>query len=251
MVAANTVTVADGQLLSSAGTILDNTSLSNGWSGHFSLYLSNTSASLTQTIVITMKRAGGTARRIARFVLAPNEQAWINNFPFELNDTLLGVTTNASTVDYMIVAGGNGSLSSYTLDANGAVKQVNTGVSGNQTISGVLTASGGLALATGVALAGAGSTNSDAAAIASGTSAVHVTGANGTVGVILPAQPGLITLLKNDDSANAILKVYPPAGAAINALTATTGGYSMAAKTCGIFWQFSSTQVYTLPLLIS
>lgn len=95
----------------------------------------------------------------------------------------------------------------------------------------------------------AGSTNADAGAVPS-NSLVTVTGADGTKGVILPALAGGQTIrIKNVTAA--ILKVYPPSGAQINALTATTGGYSQAASTFGEYIYTSATQVYTLPLVIS
>ena len=100
------------------------------------------------------------------------------------------------------------------------------------------------------AVAAAGSDNTDAAAVADGIT--HVTGANATKGVVLPVpQAGMICIIKNADAANAVLKVYPGTGAAINALTATSGALSMAAKTSALFFAISSTQWFTLPLLPS
>lgn len=97
-------------------------------------------------------------------------------------------------------------------------------------------------------VAAAGSTNADAAALSAGYNIV--TGADATKGVILPAAvAGRPVWVKN--GAAAVLKVYPPSGAAINGLTATTGAISMAANTFAIFMGDSATQVYTLPLLPS
>lgn len=103
-------------------------------------------------------------------------------------------------------------------------------------------------------VAAAGSTNADAGAITSNgpTNVILVTAADATKGAILPAATaGTIFVVKNRDSENAILKIYPPSGAQINALTATTGALSMAAKTCAVFAFTSATQVYTAPLLPS
>lgn len=103
-------------------------------------------------------------------------------------------------------------------------------------------------------VAAAGSTNADAVAITANApiNVVHVTAADATKGAILPAAAaGTIFIVKNSDAANAILKVYPPSGAAINALTATTGALSMAAKTCAVFAFHSTTQIFTAPLLPS
>ena len=112
-----------------------------------------------------------------------------------------------------------------------------------------LTASNNLAVKA-ASVAATGTDNTNAAALAGGFSLV--TAADGTKGVILPDSPaGTIIIVKNSDAANAILKVYPDAGAAINALTATTGAFSMAAKTSCIFVASSTTQWYSIPLVAS
>lgn len=79
-----------------------------------------------------------------------------------------------------------------------------------------------------------------------------VTAADGTVGVKLPATPtaGTVVFIKNDDTANAILKVYPDAAATINAI-GSNAAISMAAKTSAIFWAATTTQWFTVPLLPS
>lgn len=103
-------------------------------------------------------------------------------------------------------------------------------------------------------VAAAGSTNADAGSITANApiNVIVATGADATKGVILPAAAaGTIYVVKNIDAANAILKIYPPSGAQINALTATTGALSMAANTCAVFAFSSATQVYTAPLLPS
>lgn len=97
-------------------------------------------------------------------------------------------------------------------------------------------------------VAATGTDNTNAAAISGGFTLV--TGSDGTKGVILPNHAaGTIIIIKNQD--NAVLKVYPDSGAAINQLTATTGSYNMAARTPAIFIAQSTTQWFTLPLLAS
>ena len=97
-------------------------------------------------------------------------------------------------------------------------------------------------------VAAAGSTNADAAAITTGFNLV--TAADATKGVILPnVVNGTMIYVKN--SSASALKVYPDSGAAINALTATTGAYSMAAQTTSIFIAYGTTQWYSLPLVAS
>jgi predicted RecA/RadA family phage recombinase len=98
-------------------------------------------------------------------------------------------------------------------------------------------------------VAATGSTQGDAAAIADGFTLV--TAADGTKGVKLPAAAaGALCLVKNADAANAILKVYPDTGDAINALAANAA-LSMAAKTSAVFVAFDATTWYTIPLLPS
>lgn len=101
----------------------------------------------------------------------------------------------------------------------------------------------------GAVVAAAGSSNTDAALLIEGFQTVS--GADGTKGVILPdAQPGAMVLIKG--VTNGVLKVYPSAGAAINALTATTGAISLASGLVpAIFIMDSLTQWYTIPLLPS
>ncbi len=109
--------------------------------------------------------------------------------------------------------------------------------------------SGGPVMAVNTAVAAAGSDNTDAGLIAQG-GFTRVTGADGTKGVILfGTENGVMTVIKN--GTNAILKVYPHAGAAINGLTATTGALSMAANTSAVFFKETNTQWWTLPLLPS
>lgn len=97
-------------------------------------------------------------------------------------------------------------------------------------------------------VAATGSSNTDAAALTTGFNLV--TAADATKGVILPdSVAGTMIYVKN--SSASALKVYPDASAAINALTATTGAYSMAAQTTSIFIAYSATQWYSLPLVAS
>lgn len=110
-------------------------------------------------------------------------------------------------------------------------------------------ATGGLVLKVQSDVAAAGADNTDAGQLVGGGLTV-VTGADATKGVILPdVEIGTVVWIKN--GAAAILKVYPCAGAAINALTATTGAFSQAATTAGWFVRKSGTQWYTFPLVLS
>lgn len=118
-------TLANGVLAASAGTILAGTSLPPNLNGYCLAANFQNTAATSETVVITMQVAGGTARRVARVILATNESLQINGLQMQPDDTLLGTTTNASAVDYVIMAGSAGPLSITTLDANGAAKTSN------------------------------------------------------------------------------------------------------------------------------
>lgn len=96
-------------------------------------------------------------------------------------------------------------------------------------------------------VAAAGNAQGDATAMSADF--VLVTGADGTKGVILPAPvAGRTLMLKNNT--NAVLKVYPATGGAINAIAAN-GAMSLAALVGAVFVASSATQWWTIPLLPS
>ena len=139
---------------------------------------------------------------------------------------------------------------SLTVTGATSLQTLTTTASSSTSFSGTtVTATGNLVIAS-ATVAAAGSTNADAAAIAGGFT--FVSAADATKGVILAAPvAGTVVIIKNADAANAVLKVYPNSGASINALTATTGAYSMAAKTSMVLVAYSATQWYTVPLVAS
>jgi len=97
--------------------------------------------------------------------------------------------------------------------------------------------------------AAAGSSRSDATAMTASFN--WVTAANGTKGVILPAPTaGRIIAVKNDDTANAILKVYAPGSAQINSVAGSTA-FAMAAKTACLFIAYDTTDWFSVPLVAS
>ena len=100
-------------------------------------------------------------------------------------------------------------------------------------------------------VAAAGSAQGDATAIGSSTGHAYCTGADGTKGVKLPtAVAGKMIFVKNDDAANAILKVYPATGDNINGLSANAA-ISMAAKTAAVFVCRNADKWSTFSLLPS
>ena len=98
------------------------------------------------------------------------------------------------------------------------------------------------------AVTAAGSTISDAAALANGLNIV--TGADGTKGVILPvAVAGMQVYVKGVTAG--VLKVWPQSGGTINALSASAAISLASGATPAIFVASSATQWYTIPLLPS
>jgi len=97
--------------------------------------------------------------------------------------------------------------------------------------------------------AAAGSTRADATALTASFS--WVTAADATKGVVLPAPTaGRVIAIKNDDTANAILKVYAPGSAQINGVAGSTA-FSMAAKTACFFVAYDTTDWFSIPLVAS
>jgi hypothetical protein len=97
--------------------------------------------------------------------------------------------------------------------------------------------------------AAAGSTRADATALTASFS--WVTAADATKGVVLPAPTaGRVIAIKNDDTANAILKVYAPGSAKINSVAGSTA-FSMAAKTACFFVAYDTTDWFSIPLVAS
>lgn len=94
----------------------------------------------------------------------------------------------------------------------------------------------------------AGSVQGDAAALAEGFQTVS--GANGTLGVVLPtAVAGAIVWIKG--VTNGVLKVWPASGAAINGLGSNNAMSLASGLVPAIFIADSTTQWYTFPLLPS
>jgi hypothetical protein len=131
------LSVADGQLATSA------TALYTGIAAQVQANVTclNTSGSTTETVILTLTRGSGTARRIARAVLAPNEQLFVTGIPLASGDVIKGSTTDANTVDYVVATTQTDiAFKVWTLDTSGAQKQVASGVSGNQAVAGRLAA---------------------------------------------------------------------------------------------------------------
>lgn len=110
-------TLADGQVAATATAVL-----SAGTPGPVTAIFANTGV-VAQSLIVTLKRGTGTARRLAKVLLAADEQMVIANLPLNADDTLYAQATDASVVDYLVVgAPPVAPLSIYSLDANGALK---------------------------------------------------------------------------------------------------------------------------------
>lgn len=97
--------------------------------------------------------------------------------------------------------------------------------------------------------AAAGSTRADATALTASFN--WVTAADATKGVVLPAPTaGRVIAIKNDDTANAVLKVYAPGSAQINGVAGSTA-FSMAAKTACFYVAYDTTDWFSIPLVAS
>lgn len=102
MAAPNNV-LSDGQLGATAATLLSGANAPA--SGLVDVLLNNTGTT-EETVLLTLQVRGGTARRVVRVVLNENQAAHIRRVPVGFEDTLLAVTTTASTVDYVVTISG-------------------------------------------------------------------------------------------------------------------------------------------------
>lgn len=89
----------------------------------------------------------------------------------------------------------------------------------------------------------AGSTNADATQLSGAINRVTTTAASTGVRLMLPEVGSSVVVVNS--GANALL-VYPGTGAQINALTATTGGFSVAAGGRAMFVGTSSANWFAL-----
>lgn len=143
---------------------------------------------------------------------------------------------------------GRVALQPYDVDVEHNVSVAGTlAVTGATIFTGPVTKTGGERVKV-TAVTAAGSAQGDAAALSEGLNVV--TGADGTKGVILPtAEAGMIVYIKGDTAG--VLKVYPAAGAAINAVSANGAMSFASGKIPAILIASTATQWYTFPLVPS
>ena len=76
-----------------------------------------------ETLILTLSRNGATAVRVKRIVLDPNEEFKLGGFALNASDSLLAVTTNAASVDYLIsIADDTAPYTEETYDDSGRLK---------------------------------------------------------------------------------------------------------------------------------
>lgn len=95
--------LADGQLPTSAGDLYTAPADTTVYIKRLSFFNDNASE---QTIILWVQRAGGTARKWRRYVLAQNESAEVleasDTIHLSAGDKLRAQTTTAGAVDYII-----------------------------------------------------------------------------------------------------------------------------------------------------
>jgi hypothetical protein len=168
---------------------------------------------------------------------SPKFSVYNSDKPVYLSD---GVNPNGGLTDQGQPVYTRGTVMAGSISSLGTFAAVTTITAGT----------GGFIMPVNPTVAATGTTNANAASI-TGYGLTLVSGADDAVGVILPtAVPGGIIYIKSTVAAK-VLKIYPAAGAQINALTVTTGNYNTAAAGVTILVASSATQWYTFPLAAS
>jgi hypothetical protein len=158
----------------------------------------NISASVTQTLIVSFTIAGGTEYAFQHATLAPHEQLIIQGLPMGASDILSAVTTTASVVNYTVF-NGFGPYQVMCLDINGAIKQVNSGNSGNLAVGGSILSSsptGGVGYT-----AGAGGTVTQTTSRTTSVTINDVTGAITLVSAAGSATPFTMTVTNSSVAA--------------------------------------------------
>ena len=116
------LTLADGQVGTSAAEITAGPSDNGGW---VNVFFSNTGTA-EETLTLTLTRgSGGTARRLKRITLKEGEQCDIIGLPLNRDDSLKASTTTASVVDYGVSVAPEGTPFRFEIqDADGVRKNI-------------------------------------------------------------------------------------------------------------------------------
>jgi hypothetical protein len=113
------LTIGDGQVAITATQI---TAGSGDRAQRLDIKFCNT-GDQEETLILTISRNGGTARRLKRVVLAANEEFKLGGLALNKTDSLLGVTTTASSIDYVVsIAAPTAAYTEETFDDSGRPK---------------------------------------------------------------------------------------------------------------------------------
>lgn len=114
------LTIADGSVAATATQI---TAGSGNHARRLNVKFCNVGG-LEETLLLTVSRNGGAARRLKRVVLAANEEFKLGGLPLNQSDSLLAATTNAASVDYVVsIAALDAPYTEETYDDSGRPKQ--------------------------------------------------------------------------------------------------------------------------------
>ena len=138
----NTRVITNGQAATTGTTILTPDQITNSGGIVDIKLFNNNAAAQTVTLTVAPGVNSTVTTNVGRWVLNQYERVRLSNIQFGAGDTVILTTTTASALDYTVSQGSGGPELEQVFDANGALKQVNRGVSGNQTVSGTLTAAG-------------------------------------------------------------------------------------------------------------
>jgi hypothetical protein len=168
---------------------------------------------------------------LGRTVVDTNSIQTLTNKTFSTNTTITAPTVANATITGGTIA--NATITNGTATGSTLV---------NCTINTATT------YVTVASLAATGGNIATANAIVSASGAfIRATGADGSKGIQLPvAVAGARYIVKNSESAAAVLKVYPQINSQINEIGANTA-LSMAANTSCEFYAFNSTFWYSVP----
>lgn len=147
-----------------------------------------------------------------------------------------------------VVAGTAAASQPLVLDSSKGIATITSATITTMTGNTVGLHTGTWRMTRGAAVAGAGTVQGDAAALIEGFQVI--TGANGTVGWILPtAVAGMIVAIKGTTAG--VAKIWPATGAQINAVGANNAFSLASGAIPAIFIADSTTQWYSFPLVPS
>ena len=117
------LTIADGTVAASATEIATGPS---DQGGRVNVSFANTGTA-EEVVILTITRGTGTARRLKRFTLGPDEQADLNGQALNKDDSLKASSTNAEVVDYVVSIAPEDTPFSFEIqDADGIRKNMGT-----------------------------------------------------------------------------------------------------------------------------